>query len=379
MDRLARFRRRLNRLRASHQEKLANQWDELSSLLESLDHAQSITSPAPYAMLSQLAEQAELLREQLEEQTQLANGYRDERDQAIASHDLLRVEYQEQTEVYTRALAEITSLRDQIDFIQSELKSQSLKLHSDSLEAEGALVELENLRNDKHQLEEQVCFLSNELDVYRQVRTEESDDLLVDLRTQLLEARRDVVELRMQNSDLAEQLLRSKNNKTAQESLTWEERKKILLSQLELESGDTQQVTRSTMEDLIATTHREIERRDQEIEELKQIVSEQSSARDGLAVGAAAIAHLLDADELIQDERTKLRKTQAEWEEKARAAEIELSRERAKIARERLELENRFVELKKVTEAAESSKIVDPKNQRGNWLSRLGLKDEKAN
>ena len=65
-------------------------------------------------------------------------------------------------------------------------------------------------------------------------------------------------------------------------------------------------------------------------------------------------------------------------EEKLRAAEVEVSLERAKIARERAELEERLLSLQ--NDQAKHQAGVAPgadtaKPARGKWLSRLGLKD----
>ncbi len=79
------------------------------------------------------------------------------------------------------------------------------------------------------------------------------------------------------------------------------------------------------MEELIAITQKEIERRDEELSELRRIVEQQSSAREGMAVGAAAIAQLLDSDELVRQETGKTEGASRRVGTKARQVEIELS------------------------------------------------------
>ncbi len=163
----------------------------------------------------------------------------------------------------------------------------------------------------------------------------------------------------MQSADLAAQLAKhSVNAQASQEALTWEERKKLLLRELEASSDDSPTAVqeRNRMEELIGTTQKEIELRDSEIAELRRMLEVQSSTRDGLAVGAAAIAQLLETDELIQNERAKLKELQQEWEAKVRQAEIELSRERVKLAREKLEVEAWMKTLPKQTESMNLAK-----------------------
>ena len=53
---------------------------------------------------------------------------------------------------------------------------------------------------------------------------------------------------------------------------------------------------------------------------------------------------MFDQDEIIREERENLKQLQQQWEEKLRKAEIDLSVERAKIARERAELEEQLRE-----------------------------------
>jgi hypothetical protein len=81
---------------------------------------------------------------------------------------------------------------------------------------------------------------------------------------------------------------------------------------------------------------------------------------------------------LIRDERENLRRQQEEWREKLRRAEVEISVERAKFARERIELDERIRNFEEQLSAAPSGEPNEQDNKapRGNWLSRLGLKDE---
>jgi outer membrane protein TolC len=73
---------------------------------------------------------------------------------------------------------------------------------------------------------------------------------------------------------------------------------------------------------------------------------------------------------------------QEEWREKLRKAEVDISVERAKIARERSELEEKLQvfqsERKRLEEVLGSQPPGDDKGKKSsarNWLTRLGLKD----
>jgi hypothetical protein len=146
-----------------------------------------------------------------------------------------------------------------------------------------------------------------------------------------------------------------------------------------LESDGSPEVSGLSCEDklsvkeIIKANEIELRKRDEQIDELREIISLQSSARDGVAVGAAGVASLLDSDELVQQERQKLREIQQEWEAKLRQAEIDLSMERAKIARERSALEKQKAE---VVESSDTGSLTAKKERR--WLSALGLGEESA-
>ncbi len=238
-------------------------------------------------------------------------------------------------------------LYGQIEFLESELA----KTHQAS----------ENAREDEKDLRSQIEIL----------------------RTQLLESRHETIELRIQNSELLDQ------SQNRGQQLSWEQRKEQLLRELEHQStSNGESDDDSRVRQVIASSQREIDQRDEvirerdrEIEELQMLLTRQSTVTNGVAVGAAAIAQILDADEFIRHERENLRRLQTEWEEKLRIAEIEISMERAKIARERSQNEVASATLtrKEEDQAAievESYEQSNATTRKRRWLSRLGIRDE---
>lgn len=212
-----------------------------------------------------------------------------------------------------------------------------------------------------------------------------NDEQIIQLQQQLEDALTEMAELREQNSDLASQLAHQLAIAAASdkhtghgtgEQLTWEERKLLILKQLE--DGSTAEANaipheeRLSIQEVLDATQAEISRRDEEIDELREIVRMQSEARDGVAIGAAGVAQLLDSDELLQQERQKLREIQEEWEAKLRQAEIDLSMERAKIARERIALEKQKEEAVPPTPVPSGPEQKEKSKER-RWLSILGL------
>lgn len=295
--------------------------------------------------------------------------------------ELLRVQSEAETShshhEQNRLLVE--TLRDEI----TELRSLLAAKEYDSAQMEELRAEVARLREN--------AAMGVALDRVASSAEEE------ELRDRLDRATCEIVDLRTQNEDLAEQVARLQVSTAphgpmphlGHEGMSWEERKRLLLQQLDAEQEDgtpQTQAKRVEINDILRTTEAELARRDREIAELRSLVQQQSDAREGMAVGAAAVAQLIESDELVQQEREKLRAIQKSWDEKLRQAEIDLSMERAKLARERLQLDEQKHKLEEALHTAsvaaaaaaadgdQGGKPADVKGRK--WLSRLGLKDE---
>ena len=204
-------------------------------------------------------------------------------------------------------------------------------------------------------------------------------------------------ELRSQNEELATRIAAQRVQETTPEDsletsemLSWEERKRLILLQMEEDSFDADQFAASLNAEVQAVNETpaafidrlrlEIENRDDEIAELRNLLDQQAETRsDGIAIGASAIADMLDSDELIAHERGKLQLLQAEWEEKFRAGEIEASLERAKLSRERQEVLAEKQELDLQSEQLQREYRQVSASGGGNsrrWLAKLGLAED---
>jgi hypothetical protein len=91
---------------------------------------------------------------------------------------------------------------------------------------------------------------------------------------------------------------------------------------------------------------------------------------------ASAVAEVLDKDEVVRQERQNLQALQDEWRDKLRHSEVEISVQRAKLARQQAELEERArqLDLQSRNDPPDSSGDSREKPIRGRWLRRLGLK-----
>ncbi len=200
--------------------------------------------------------------------------------------------------------------------------------------------------------------------------SKETSDTLDQLQTELERALDEIQQLRDDNESLQKRLEaapeRRPRSPAAAKTLPrvpgtpgatdWESQKKRLLEQLEDDTSDTAadeygddstDETLDDMSELVTRAEQLVAERDEQIRLLQQRLSTAESQALASALSAAdeprqRIVEVLDKDELVQQERERLKKMQDDWEEKSRKAEVETAMERARIARMRTELEERI-------------------------------------
>ncbi len=200
----------------------------------------------------------------------------------------------------------------------------------------------------------------------------------------------DARNLKRRNSELEEEVmgLRAGGARPAAATSSganpdWESMKQRMLANLETEttSGKKGADETLTIENTILITDDIVAHKDHEIAELKLLLSHQSSNLGSVAVGAAGVVAALETDELIKQERQRLAQMEEQWRTKIRQAEIDISVARAKLARDRAEVEEKLHELTAQQGQSRNSETAPPSNdtaekpQRGRWLTRLGLKE----
>ncbi len=232
-----------------------------------------------------------------------------------------------------------------------------------------------------------------------------------ELHAELSRCNGSITDLESQNRDLADQIGTLKLRQTVSttesstaDALSWEERRELIIQQMEADTfdadefveqlgkeknrGDTpHEVTPQTpleyvneLATRLAKAESDVVHREGEVHELRILLQDQSEVRGSdVVVGAAAIAQMVDSDELVLAERDRLQQLQAQWEEKFRQSEIDASLERAKLSRERQELSKRSSELEEQIahiqrEAKESEEFGENPSRR--WLAKLGLTDD---
>ena len=156
--------------------------------------------------------------------------------------------------------------------------------------------------------------------------------------------------------------------------LDWEAQKQMLLASLEsdyAENEPEQQQQKLQMEDVIRRTNQAIDQKNREIEQLRERIDSQEHEPGA----ARPEIQQADFDEMLAEEKSKIQQLQQEWREKISQAEIELSVERAKLARERAEIEEIKFQLEQSGvkgEAGEKTAAAKPSG--GRWFEKLGLR-----
>ncbi len=164
------------------------------------------------------------------------------------------------------------------------------------------------------------------------------------------------------------------------DGMDWESQKRRLLASLESDFDEDEETDsdRLAMEEVVSKTDEALADKDREIAEMHRLLEQQSANVGNMAVGAAAVAEVLDQDEVIRQERDNLNALQEEWREKQRKAEVEISMERAKVTRDQANLKAKMQELEaalaKFPQASDEGSKKAPTG--GKWLAQLGLSDD---
>jgi len=209
----------------------------------------------------------------------------------------------------------------------------------------------------------------------------------------------DVRQLKRRNAQLEEELADFQAAAAAKQvsatgngavAYDWETTKKRLLAELDEETTHAAgsrltEDDRLSVEGTIRITDEMIVQRDREIAELKQLLDQQSSqpaTADKPTEPSAADVEAFNQDDIIRQERERLAALEKEWQGKLRQAEVEISVQRARLARERSDLDEQMrvlaaekSALAGLQRSGQSTSANSPKKPGNRWLARLGLKE----
>lgn len=272
---------------------------------------------------------------------------------------------------------ETSELQAQLEISKSELSRaqrqiEELQQMQGSGGNEALIVEMSRLEEERDTLRKRLESRAESADA------EESNDQLLD---QLYDLREELRQSQLEVDRIKKSSTTESPAVSTGGAGDWEAQKRALLAQLESEEAvDEDRVDElMSIREVIEVTDKALASKDAEIIELQQLLAQQSENIGGVAVGAAAIEEILNHDELIQQERESLERMKSEWRDKLGKAEIEISMERAKIAREKKELEAEIEKLheerKQIIEEVSGSENADSA-QKNRWFARLGLENK---
>ncbi len=274
-------------------------------------------------------------------------------------------ELEQAQQKFELALADAQKLKHEIAELQAELDRRSEKSEAES-------AELASVRGERDALAARVAELET---APTQGVDSDSEHRLEDLQRRFELAVDDVRQLKQENAQLQEKLSKAPQAggqaSPSSTSMDWQSQKARLLAALE--SEDAAELTaerreeRISIEDAISTTSRVVAEKEREIVELRAQLAEQPFTP---VVQTDMASEVLDKDELIATERAKLEALQKEWHDKLRTAELEMSVQRAALARKEAEIEHKR---QAAQQAAADAPIGPDGKPRRKWLSALGL------
>jgi chromosome segregation ATPase len=303
-------------------------------------------------------------------------AWNEQRAAQTKERDALERERDELRQKFELALQDVQRYRGRIGELEQELSRRPETNEADSAELVALRAERAALAERIEELERQSASPSDAA----------SEQQMADLQRRFELAVEDVRELKKKNARLEEQLAAAgkQSARVADSgSMDWESQKRRLLASLE-DSGDAHAdpvppKERATIESTIEMTDAIVAQKDNEIAALKSQLSTVATAPSQVAADEQdeRTQELIDADEIVAAHRKRVAQLEREMEEKLRTAELEISVERAKIARQKSELEDLRAELQSQRHAY-AEHVGDPASggPRRRWLSKLGLSGE---
>ena len=216
--------------------------------------------------------------------------------------------------------------------------------------------------------------------------TQLEPDPAQDFRHRYELALEDIRRLEAENQQLREQIERGRAvlpTGSGDGLESWEAFKRRVLAALEAEEAEeptapTTQQKRIQIEEVLTQTEALLAAKDQEVQTLRHLLENQAANLGAVAVGAAAVGQLLDQDEIIRQQRETLQRLEAEWREKLRQAEVELSLERAALARKQAELDEKLQEVEELrTQLSSQASHTEGNKPPEGWRKFFGLPESR--
>ena len=348
-------RKKLEEQFSTLQEEQATQQTELEEACQALEVSQ---------------QQAAELREQQQDSEQNCEHNSEQLEQTQRKFDL--------------ALADVHKLKRENAELHEELLSRPEANDQES-------PELVSLRVERDALAERVSELEN---APAPVASADEQQELEDLQRRFELAVDDVRQFKQENADLRERLEAAPASTIANsnaEPLDWQAQKALLMAALDAEDlgatsdeiDEPRREERATLEGTISITDRVVAEKDTMLAEWEAKVADLQSqlkarpeGQDVDALRDQIVAEILGDNEAVQTEVARLHQQQEQLDGKLRKAELEISVQRATLAREQMSLEEKLAKLPAEDTEGEEASTGKPRRR---WLSALGLKDDGEN
>lgn len=318
--------------------------------------------------------------EEFQKQAEAADGRVEAAEQRV--EELSKLEGADEQLEQTRrkfelALADVHKLKRENAELREELVSRPEANDQES-------PELVSLRSERDALAERVGELEKTAESTENADTQEQ---LEDLQRRFELAVDDVRQLKAENAELKQKIAASPaagSPAAADEPQDWQAQKARLMAALDAEDqgiiDDQRREERATIQGTISITDSvvaekdaELAKREAEVAELKAQLEERPPGQDLDELREQIAAELLNDDEAVQAECARLQQKQEELDAKLREAELDISVQRATLAREQAALEEKIALLPTLEEVDDEG---NPEKPRRRWLSALGIKDE---
>ncbi|MCC7474451.1 MAG: hypothetical protein IT425_03580 [Pirellulales bacterium] len=272
------------------------------------------------------------------------------------------------------ALQDVQRMRERVSELEADLARRPSVELADSAELVSLRAERDALLERVEQLESRPA---SPLD-------SEVEQQFSNLQRRFELAVEDVRELKTKNAQLESRLAENSKSRSAPStptdsgSMDWESQKRRLLAVLADEGEPIhepeRQQERCSIQDTIEMTDAIVAKKDLLIAELTAELEVARRAASNTAPQGGMSDELIETDEIIAQHRRRAQELEREMIEKLRSAELELSVERAKLAREKAHLEELRATLDSQRQHADPNAPAEAAGApRRRWLSKLGI------
>ena len=327
--------------------------------------------------LAEVEQRLQQLDEQFRTQQEEQAAQQAELEETRQASDAAQGQSEQMQRKFELALADVHKFKRENAELHEELLSRP---EADDQESP----ELVSLRTERDALAERIEELEN---VPAPTTSDDEQQALEDLQSRFEMAVDDVRQLKQEKATLQQKLEAAPTvavTNSSEEPLDWQAQKALLMASLDAEDqglvDETRQEERATVEGTITITDRVVAEKDAmlaeweaEVVDLQSQLEARPEGQNLEALREQLTAEIFGDDEAVQVECEHLRQQQKLLDDKLREAELEISVQRATLAREQMALKERLAELPDADAGTEKSSGGKPRRR---WLSALGLKDD---